>query len=58
MRLLLRNKAYAAELGNNAKQYAQKRFNIKRFTIDWENTFEFAISVHQKNHHEKNFSFH
>ena len=58
MQILLNNKQYAMELGNNAKQYAEKRFNIKRFTTEWKNAFEFAISIHEKKHHEKNFSFH
>lgn len=57
MKLLLNDKGYAAELGNNAKQYAQQRFNINRFTNDWYNAFQSAINLNPKKNHEKNFSF-
>lgn len=57
MKLLLKNKDYAAQLGNNARQYAQIRFNIKRFTEDWYNAFQSAIDFTQKKHYENNLSF-
>jgi glycosyltransferase involved in cell wall biosynthesis len=37
MKQLLEDKALAAKLGEEGKQIARARFNIKRFTTDWEN---------------------
>ena len=43
MELLLLNRSRAAEIGANGKKYAEDRFNIERFTKEWEKTFELAI---------------
>ncbi len=47
MRMLLENKAKAAELGNNAAKSAQQRFNIKRFTHSWEQLFSEVLTYMQ-----------
>jgi hypothetical protein len=39
MHELLRDPAEARRLGEGAKRHAQERFNIQRFTKDWEDTF-------------------
>lgn len=41
MQLLLKDKALAEKLGRNAKEYAEQRFSIKRFTQEWEEIFTF-----------------
>jgi hypothetical protein len=43
----LSNKGWAADIGAKGKQYAEERFNINRFTEEWENVFEFAISKNE-----------
>jgi glycosyltransferase involved in cell wall biosynthesis len=40
MKELLQNKPLAEKLGKGAKQAAEERFNIVRFSQDWINTFE------------------
>jgi glycosyltransferase involved in cell wall biosynthesis len=47
MQLLLSNKGWAADIGAKGKQYAEERFNINRFTEEWENVFESAISKNE-----------
>jgi Glycosyl transferases group 1 len=42
MRALLHSPARAQELGEAARRTALERFNILRFTRDWEETFEFV----------------
>jgi glycosyltransferase involved in cell wall biosynthesis len=44
MKLLLQNREHAAELGRNAKETAMQRFNIRRFTGDWESLFRQVTS--------------
>lgn len=39
MNLLLNDAALAAEIGNNGRNVALKRFNIERFTAEWEALF-------------------
>lgn len=39
MKYLLENPGIAAEMGENAKQTALAKFNIKRFTAEWETLF-------------------
>jgi hypothetical protein len=41
MQLLLKDKALAKKLGKNAREYAEQRFGIKRFTEEWEEIFTF-----------------
>jgi glycosyltransferase involved in cell wall biosynthesis len=43
MRELLRNPAEARRLGEGARRYALERFNIKRFTTDWEQTINEVV---------------
>ena len=53
MKLLLSNRSWAANIGANAKQYAEERFNIYRFTEEWQNLFEAAIfkkETYEKEH--------
>ncbi len=51
MQLLLINKPWATEIGAQGKKYAEERFNVERFTEEWENVFELAIS--KKENYEK-----
>lgn len=39
MKLLINDPALAREIGNNGREVARERFNIKRFTTDWANLF-------------------
>jgi glycosyltransferase involved in cell wall biosynthesis len=53
MELLLSNKSWAANMGANGKQYAEERFNIYRFTEEWQDLFEAAIfkkETYEKEH--------
>jgi hypothetical protein len=43
MRELLADPKLARELGRNARRYAHRRFDIRRFVRDWETVFEEAI---------------
>lgn len=52
MKLLLNDKALATEIGVKGKEYAVKRFNIDRFTKEWKQIFELAIS--KKGNYEEN----
>ncbi len=40
MQDLISDPEKAERLGQNARHYAQERFNIERFARDWEETFE------------------
>ena len=51
MQLLLSNKKWAADIGQKGKQYVEDRFNIYRFTEEWESIFETAIG--KKENYEK-----
>lgn len=42
MKLLLDNKDIAISIGNEGRRTALERFNIQRFTSDWENVFRYA----------------
>lgn len=42
---LLKNKELAMKLSKGAKTIAYERFNIQRFTKDWENTFETVVNA-------------
>jgi hypothetical protein len=44
MKTLLNASAHARELGNNARTYALKRFDIHRFAAEWEDVFRAAYS--------------
>jgi hypothetical protein len=64
MEQLLMDKDHADEIGMNARQTAQKRFNIKRFCDDWKSVFLEAIEkkvnseigIFQIHHQPGNFS--
>ncbi len=43
MKALLNNKSLAVSLGEEGKKVAEKRFNIERFTKEWEETFQMAV---------------
>ena len=51
MELLLSNKPWATAIGVKGKCYADDRFDINRFTEEWENIFESAIA--KKENYEK-----
>lgn len=55
MKLLLQNHSLALALGENAKQTALERFDIKRFIQEWKEVFHLAISK-KKNKHEEKYS--
>lgn len=44
MKELLKNHAEARRLGEGARRHAQERFNISRFTADWDEAFKLAAS--------------
>jgi hypothetical protein len=44
MKLLLENKNLAMQLGNEGKKTAMQQFNIRRFTKEWKELFEWTIS--------------
>lgn len=44
MKLLIENRQLALEIGNNGRKAALKRFNIERFTKDWEALFTQAAA--------------
>lgn len=46
MHLLLKDKKLSQNIGRNSKKLAEKRFNINRFTDDWEGIF---LTVARKN---------
>lgn len=52
MKLLLADPALARQLGENARASVQERFNINRFTGQWKNVFQMAITK-KKQHYEK-----
>lgn len=53
MKVLLEDPALAFHLGNNGKEYAKNRFNIERFTNDWQSLFEYSITK-SENYETKN----
>ena len=54
MNSLIANPARAADMGAKAKQTALEKFDINRFTSDWENTFRQTIQLTIHNHDKKN----
>lgn len=42
MQALLANPAAAQRLSKEARRYARERFNIERFSRDWDETFSFV----------------
>lgn len=44
MKLLIKDPELAREIGNNGREVAMKRFNIERFTNDWEQLFNEVTS--------------
>ena len=49
MQLLLHNKEAAVAIGLNGQKTAQQRFDIQRFTTDWERVFRSAIQMRPAN---------
>jgi hypothetical protein len=45
MRLLIRNKSLALQLGEEGQREALRRFNINRFTHQWKSVFQKALSA-------------
>jgi glycosyltransferase involved in cell wall biosynthesis len=56
MKLLLTDKDLAFKMGQEGKKYASERFNIKRFTNDWEQTFGQAVKNKKDNKYAVNAS--
>jgi hypothetical protein len=54
MQELLKDKSMAVSLGEEGKNVAEKRFNIQRFTKDWEETFKTAIKSKAKMYDQTN----
>lgn len=54
MKMLLEDKALAAQIGSAGKKIAEERFNIKRFTSEWKETFQQAINLKKINHEKTN----
>jgi hypothetical protein len=54
MNSLIADPARAADMGAKAKQTALEKFDINRFTSDWENTFRQTIQLTIHNHDKKN----
>ena len=50
MKGLLNDKSLAVQLGSAGKKIAEERFNIQRFTRDWENTFKRVIEQKKLSH--------
>lgn len=50
MRRLIEDQDLALELGANARQIAEERFSIARFTNDWNSLFETVVSSHATVH--------
>lgn len=44
MEMLLEDKALATEMGKEARRTAEQRFNIRRFTTDWNELFHLAVA--------------
>jgi glycosyltransferase involved in cell wall biosynthesis len=57
MNLLLENKELAIELGKEGKRIAEERFNISRFTKDWEETFNWIIKTKIHSYEKENSSY-
>jgi len=53
MQLLLSNKNWAAGIGAKGQEYAEDRFNINRFTEEWENIFE-SVTSKKENYEKEN----
>ena len=54
MKSLIENPLQAKQMGEEAQRIAMEKFNIKRFTNDWEKTFQEAIQLTTFNHEENN----
>ncbi len=54
MKELLSNKSLAVSLGEEGKNVAERRFNIERFTKEWEQTFQTAIRLKGKMYDKEN----
>jgi glycosyltransferase involved in cell wall biosynthesis len=50
MNLLLKDRALAAHLGENARRTALERFNIERFVRDWNQVFAEVTGVRAQKH--------
>lgn len=50
MQLLIRDRALAAHLGQNARRTAMERFNIERFVRDWNDLFVEVTGVRAERH--------
>jgi glycosyltransferase involved in cell wall biosynthesis len=54
MKVLLSDKFLASELGMAGKKIVEQRFNIRRFSREWEETFKEVINNKTCNHEKTN----
>ena len=54
MKALLTDKNFAVRLGEQGKKIAHERFNIQRFTKEWQETFEQVINQKNQTHEKTN----
>jgi len=54
MKALLTDKNLAVRLGEQGKKIAHERFNIQRFTKEWQETFEQVINQKNQTHEKTN----
>lgn len=58
MKALLNDHSLAISLGTEAKKTAERKFNIRRFTNEWEETFRIAIRLKTKKYGKETNSVH
>lgn len=54
MQALINDPALARQMGSEAQEIAQTKFNINRFTKDWNDTFHQALQLTRHSYEEKN----
>src|SRR5690606_11004001 len=52
MKLLLKDKQLAMQIGRQGMDYARQRFNINRFTQEWEQVFRKTSNRDRQKHYE------
>jgi len=54
MQFLLHDHQLASQMGSEARAIAENKFNIHRFTTDWNDTFHDAVQLNKHSYEEKN----
>lgn len=52
MQLLLKDRELAGKIGRQGREYAERRFNIKRFVMDWERVFKKMAAKNKEKRYE------